>query len=53
MLVTSYNTENDLVQLVSVPEGIPHSTLVNVERLKFIERYGVSIYDLKKLPNDI
>jgi hypothetical protein len=44
---------NGMVLLSEVPNFKKLAGPVKINRVKQIERYGVSVYDLKDLPNDV
>lgn len=50
--INQYNSD-DTVLLSTVPEDIAIGGAVALSRVKLIERYGVSVYDLKNLPEEI
>jgi hypothetical protein len=52
MRVDSFSS-NGMVRLSRVPDFDPLPGPVSLQRIKQIERYGVSVYDLKNLPVDL
>jgi len=52
MQVLSFN-KDDTVTLRGVHDHEPLNAKVSINRLKFIERHGVSVYDLNELPEEM
>jgi hypothetical protein len=52
MRIDQFNSD-DTVILSTVPDNVEMKGAVTLSRVKLIERYGVSVYNLKKLPEEI